>query len=96
MGMAISSVYNGMEDEIVACPGGIMITCGSSLWEAPNAATWTRLRTGDFSHFMQRWAMKCLLEDACPADVDEFGKLILHMTFGRSRREEWEAKWLGY
>jgi hypothetical protein len=87
--MGLHAVYFTLQQRWTVCAGGIMFTNRQGVWEADSAVTWEKLCSEKNVGFMQRFEAEKLFNEAFPADVDEFGKTMLEITFGRERMERW-------
>jgi hypothetical protein len=89
--VSISSIYSGLQQCWAACPGGIMFTNRSGLWDAASATEWEmRCRHGDVA-FLQRFHCARLFGEMRPGDVDEFGLTMIGMTFDADLVEKWKS-----
>lgn len=88
--LSMSCVFSALQQRWSACPGGIMFTTRSGLWEATTAASWQRQCLDKDPAFLQRFESATLFSTAKLEDVDEFGIAMLDMTFGREAVEQWK------
>jgi hypothetical protein len=88
---SLCPVYSALQQRWSACSGGIMYTNRSGLWKAASATEWeTRcLRRG--AAFLHRFECSRLLDEAEPADIDEFGTAVLDMTMNKEFLEKWRS-----
>jgi hypothetical protein len=87
--MAIYSVYFMMHQDWVLCPGGVMFTNGQGIWDAKSASGWEKLWSKGNANFIQRFEAERLFIETRPADIDEFGKFMLEITFGSDKMKQW-------
>ncbi|KAH7389956.1 hypothetical protein BKA66DRAFT_440222 [Pyrenochaeta sp. MPI-SDFR-AT-0127] len=80
---SISTVFTMMQQRWASCPGGIMYTNRSGLWNAASATEWEKHYMGRDVAFLHRFECVRLFDEAVPADVDEFGTAMLAMTFNQ-------------
>lgn len=66
-----------------------MYTNRSGLWEAESPAEWERQCGYEKVGFLQRFECSRLLDEAGPADVDEFGTAMMDMTFDGDLLAKW-------
>ncbi|OAA60288.1 RNA polymerase 2 mediator complex component [Niveomyces insectorum RCEF 264] len=71
------------------CPGGVMHTNRQGVWNAETALAWTSLCEQTDVQFLQRVDTETLFTKASPADVDDFGLMMLEISFGIERIEKW-------
>ncbi|KAJ9653013.1 hypothetical protein H2198_007760 [Neophaeococcomyces mojaviensis] len=95
VGMALYAVYTGLKTGWTPCPGGMMFTSRQGLWDARTATTWHQICSDSDVRFMQRFDTERLFHEAAPDEVDDFGKMILEITFGKDRIKEWLCRRLG-
>jgi hypothetical protein len=89
--VSISSIYSGLQQCWAACPGGIMFTNRSGLWDAGSATEWERrCGLGDVA-FLQRFHCARLFGEMGPGEVDEFGLTMIGMTFDAELVERWKS-----
>ncbi|KAK2776935.1 hypothetical protein FQN52_003268 [Onygenales sp. PD_12] len=80
--VSLSPVFSALQRRCAACPGGIMYTNRSGVWDAASAAEWEReCVAGGEVGFLQRFEGVRLFEEVGPGEVDEFGMAMLDMTF---------------
>jgi hypothetical protein len=89
IGMGLHAAYVGLKQGWTPCHGGVMFTNREGVWEAKSAYTWARLCTETDVRFMQRFDAERLFSETTPAEVNDFGKAMLEITFGKDRMEEW-------
>lgn len=87
--VSLSPVFSALQQRWSVCPGGVMYTNRSGLWDAASATEWEKQCLGRNVAFLQRFDCASLLDDAKPADIDEFGTAILDMTFNAELLEKW-------
>jgi len=90
--VSMSPIFFALQQCWSACPGGIMYTNHSGLWNATSATEWEKQCSERNVAFLQRFDCATLFDNAEPADVDEFGMAILHMTFDKELLENWMNK----
>ncbi|KAK9423156.1 hypothetical protein SUNI508_04450 [Seiridium unicorne] len=86
---AIYAVYLIMQQSWILCPGGIMFTNGQGLWDAKSASEWDKLWSGGDAKFLQRFDADRFFTEANPTEIDEFGKVMLEVTFGFDKVKKW-------
>ena len=60
-----------------------MFTNQKGVWEAPSAFAWEKLCAEVDVRFMQTFSAEKLFTEASAADIDEFGLVMLGLTFGK-------------
>jgi len=90
--VSICSIYTALQQRSAPCPGGIMYTNRSGLWDATSATEWEKQCLGKNVAFLQRFECAGLFQDAVPADIDEFGTVMLDMTFNGEVLEKWRDR----
>jgi hypothetical protein len=90
--VSLSPVFTTLQQRWAVCPGGVMYTNRSGLWNATSATEWEKQCLGRNVAFLQRFECDRLLDDAEPADIDEFGTAMLDMTFSRELLENWRDR----
>ncbi|CAG5188837.1 uncharacterized protein ALTATR162_LOCUS12042 [Alternaria atra] len=89
---SLSPVFSALQQRWAACPGGVMYTNRSGLWNASSAAEWERQCLEKNVAFLQRFECARLFHYARPADVDKFGVAMLEMTFSEDLLENWRTR----
>ena len=89
---SLSPIFSALQQRWAACPGGIMYTNRSGLWDAASATEWEKQCLGKNVAFLQRFECARLFDDAEPADIDEFGTAIMEMTFNEELLEKWRDR----
>jgi hypothetical protein len=89
---SIPRVFLALQQLRSPCPGGVMYTNRSGLWNAESATEWDEQCLGKDVAFMQRFECSRLFEDAEIADVDEFGMAMLDMTFNGELLDNWKDR----
>ncbi|KAK5064438.1 hypothetical protein LTR84_000271 [Exophiala bonariae] len=89
--VSLSSIFSALQRGWGTCPGGIMYTHRSGLWNAASATEWEKHCSGKQVEFLHRFGSTKLFDDAEPADVDEFGTAMLDMTFNGELLERWRG-----
>lgn len=90
--VSLSCVFSALQQRWSACPGGVMYTNRSGLWNAASATEWEKVCLGRNVAFLQRFECARLFDDAEPADIDEFGTAMLDMTFNGELLEKWRDR----
>lgn len=90
--VSLSPIFSVLQQRWSACPGGVMYTNRSGLWNAASATEWEKQCLGRNVAFLQRFECAKLFDDAKPADIDEFGTAMLDMTFDRELLEKWRDR----
>jgi len=85
----VESSYDVLQKGKVHCHGGLMFTTRNGVWEARSAWAWTKLCAERDVGFMRRGQTQRLFGEQTPDEVDEFGKIMLEVTFGTERVERW-------
>jgi hypothetical protein len=86
---ALCFVYFTLQQGYSNCPGDITFTHRQGVWEAKSAAAWEKLCAERDVKFVQKSEAESLFLDANPADIDEFGKMMLNLAFGIERVQDW-------
>jgi hypothetical protein len=89
VGMGLNAAYDGLKQGWTPCPGDIPFTSAKGLWTAAPADMWDSLCAETNVHFTQRFHAAWLFRDADPNEVDDFGKMMLQITYGKERVQEW-------
>jgi hypothetical protein len=87
--VSFSPIFSALQQRWAACPGGIMYTNRSGLWDATSATEWEKQCSKRHVGFLQRFECARLFDSAKPVDIDEFGTAMLDMTFDRELLERW-------
>ncbi|KAJ9603719.1 hypothetical protein H2200_011905 [Cladophialophora chaetospira] len=88
----IEAVYLTLKQGWGPCRGGIIFSGGAGLWDAPWPSSWVE-RTRKNKVFRVRCTeARKLFGEARPSDVDEFSRLILIVSFGLERFEQWSVE----
>ena len=90
--VSLSPVFSALQQRWSACPGGVMYTNRSGLWNAASATEWEKQCLGRNVAFLQRFGCARLFDDAEPADIDEFGTAMLDITFNGELLEKWRDR----
>jgi hypothetical protein len=90
--VSLSPIFSALQQRWSVCPGGVMYTNRSGLWNAASATEWEKQCLGRNVAFLQRFECAKLFDDAEPADIDEFGAAMLDMTFNGELLEKWRAR----
>ncbi|KAJ5109110.1 hypothetical protein N7456_005785 [Penicillium angulare] len=86
--VSISPIFTALQKGWSTCPGGIMYTSRSGLWDAASATQWEKQSLGGVA-FLQRFDCTSLLDYAKPGDIDAFGTAMLDMTVNAELLERW-------
>jgi hypothetical protein len=95
VGMALHAAYDGLKQGWTPCAGDIAFTGCAGLWAAPSADAWDKLCAETNVRPLHRFHAACLFQDGDPDDVDNFGKTMLEITYGKERMQEWLHKGQG-
>lgn len=90
--VSLSPVYSALQQRWAACPGSVMYSNRSGLWDAASATEWEKQCLESNLAFLQRFDCATLFDDAEVADIDEFGMAILDMTFNGELLEKWRDR----
>lgn len=90
--VSLSPVFSALQQRWSACPGGVMYTNRSGLWNAASATEWEKQCLARNVTFLQRFECTRLFDNAKPADIDEFGTAMLDMTFNEELLEKWRDR----
>ncbi|RYP43196.1 hypothetical protein DL768_010048 [Monosporascus sp. mg162] len=90
--VSLSPIFSALQKGWSTCPGGVMYTNRSGLWNAASATEWEKQCLGRNVAFLQRFECARLFDDAEPADIDEFGTVMLDMTFNEELLEKWKDR----
>jgi hypothetical protein len=94
--VSLSPVFSVLQQRCSICPGGIMYTNRSGLWNAASATEWEKQCLRGNVAFLQRFECARLFDDAEPGDIDEFGTAMLDMTFNGELLEKWRNQGGGF
>lgn len=89
IGKGLQLVYLLLQQGWAYCPGGTMFTTREGVWEADSAFSWEKICAEFDVRLVQRFEIERHFTDASPADINEFGKMMLESTFGTERMEKW-------
>lgn len=92
--LSVSSVFTALQQRGAICPGGIMYTNRSGLWNATSAPEWENLCLEKNVACLQRFGCPSVFDYAAPADIDEFGTTLLDMNPHRELLEKWKERYL--
>ncbi|KAK1752794.1 hypothetical protein QBC47DRAFT_416412 [Echria macrotheca] len=81
--------YRTLQDGVVRCGGGLMFTTRNGVWDAPSAWAWAKLCAESDVGFLPQAQTKRLFSEKNPGDIDEFGKVMLEVTYGTNKMESW-------
>ncbi|EXJ84273.1 hypothetical protein A1O3_04940 [Capronia epimyces CBS 606.96] len=90
--VSLCPVYSTLQQRWATCPGGVMYTNRSGLWNAATATEWEKQCLRWDVAFLQRFESATVLDHSDPADIDEFGTAMLDMTFNRDLLEKWRNR----
>ncbi|KAK4690466.1 hypothetical protein P7C71_g6332, partial [Lecanoromycetidae sp. Uapishka_2] len=90
--VSLSPIFFALQQRWSACPGGIMYTNRSGLWNAASATEWEKQCLEGNVAFLQRFECARLFDDAEPADIDEFGTAMLEITFNGELFAKWRDR----
>ena len=90
--VSLSAVFSVLQQGWSPCPGSIMYTNRSGLWNAGSAIEWEKQCLGRNVEFLHRFECASLFDNAEPADIDEFGMAMLDMTFSGELLEKWRDR----
>ncbi len=90
--ISIPPVFSALQQRWSVCPGGVMYTNRTGLWNATSATEWEKQCLGRNVAFLQRFACVKLFDHAEPADIDEFGTAMLDMTINGELLEKWRDR----
>ena len=93
--VSLSPIFSALQQRWAPCPGGVMYTNRSGLWNAASATEWEKQCLERNVAFLQRFECARLFDDAKPADIDEFGTAILDITFNEELVEKWRNRSAG-
>jgi hypothetical protein len=93
VGMGFNAGYDGLKQGWTPCAGDIPFTCRNGLWAAPSADVWGQLYAPSKVQFIQRFNAAWVFQDISPNDMDEFGKKMLEITYGKEKMKEWVNRW---
>jgi hypothetical protein len=92
VGTGLQAAYDGLKQGYTPCPGGVMFTCREGVWEAKSAFAWEKLCTETNVRFIKRFETESLFDETVPDEVNDFCKMVLEITYGRERMEEWLSR----
>jgi hypothetical protein len=87
--VSLISTYSALQQRWALCPGGIMYTKRSGLWNARSATEWEKQCLERDVAVLQRFECTKFFDEAKPADIDEFGIAMLDMYFDSELLERW-------
>ncbi|KAL8858281.1 MAG: hypothetical protein Q9178_005144 [Gyalolechia marmorata] len=90
--VSLSPVFTALQKGWSPCPGSVMYTNRSGLWNAASATEWEKQCLGRNVEFLQRFQCASLFDNAEPPDIDEFGTAMLDMTFNGELLEKWRDR----
>jgi hypothetical protein len=89
VGKGLQAVYLLLQQGWTYCPGGTMFTTREGVWEADTAFAWEKICSEVDVQLVKRFDIERLFTEASPADINEFGKMMLESTFGTERMGRW-------
>ncbi|KAF1993043.1 hypothetical protein P154DRAFT_591564, partial [Amniculicola lignicola CBS 123094] len=89
--MSISTIHSVIQQGSAPCPGNVMFTNRSGLWDAESATEWEKRCADKDVAFLQRLECTRLFDEMRPEDVDEYGLTIMDMTFHSEVIERWKS-----
>ena len=89
--VSLCSIYSALQRRWAICPGGIMYTNRSGLWNAASATEWNK-QCSEGNVALQRFECTRVFDETVPADIDEFGTAILEVSFNEELLETWRAR----
>jgi hypothetical protein len=66
-----------------------MFTTREGVWEADTAFAWEKICSEVDVRLVKRFDIERHFTEASPADINEFGKMMLESTFGTERMGRW-------
>lgn len=90
--VSLNPIYTALQQRWVVCPGSIMFTNSSGLWDVKSAFEWEAQCSKDDVRFTHRFEGLKFFDDAKPKDIDEFGTTIMDMTFNEDLLSEWRER----
>lgn len=90
--VSLSPIFTALQQGWSVCPGVIMYTNRSGLWNAESATGWEKKCSEENAAFLHRFECETFFDDAQPADIDEFGTAMLGMTFSEEVLESWRER----
>lgn len=89
VGKGLQAVYLLIQQGWAYCPGGTMFTTREGVWEADTAFAWEKICSEVDVQLVKRFDIERHFTEASPADINEFGKMMLESTFGTERMGRW-------
>jgi hypothetical protein len=90
---SVFAIYSALQQRWAVCPGSIMYTNRSGLWNATSSAEWEKLCLEKNVAFLQRFQCAATLpENTEPGDIDEFGHAMLDMAVDGELLEKWRDR----
>jgi hypothetical protein len=86
------SVYLTLKQGWANCPGGVVFTAQTKLWDALSACRWAVACREHNHFFLQSLHADKLFTEARAGEIGDFGRLILVVTYGLERVEKWASK----
>ncbi|KAF7562278.1 hypothetical protein G7046_g1874 [Stylonectria norvegica] len=87
----LQAAYFTLQQGWSPCPGGMMFTMRVGIWEARTSCQWEQLCSETEICLTKRFEAEKFFTQACPGDIDEFGTMLLEITFGTEKMERWLA-----
>ncbi|TPX10338.1 uncharacterized protein E0L32_008743 [Thyridium curvatum] len=85
-------VYLTIRDGCCECAGSTYFTSRKSLWDAPSAYVWSKICQDNGPLFVELATSDILFTRARPAEIDEFCRLAMSVTFGLEAVEAWHGE----
>jgi len=85
----VRASYKVLQDGQMQCNGGLMFTTGKGVWDAKDAWDWAGICAEQDCGFMMQRHTQRLFSEKKPEDVDDFGKMMLEVTYGKPSYERW-------
>jgi hypothetical protein len=93
--VSLTPVFSALQQRWSSCPGGVMYTNRSGIWNAASATEWEKQCSRRDVAFLHRFECFKLFDNMEPADFDEFGTAMLGLSVNREVLEEWRARGSG-
>lgn len=85
---AVKAGYNALKHGWVECHGDLMFTHREGLWSASSSSEWADICASGDTYLLGRFNAERLF-NIPNQDVDEFGKLMAGVTYGKERYSQW-------
>ncbi|UKZ73025.1 hypothetical protein TrVFT333_000664 [Trichoderma virens FT-333] len=83
------AVYMTLKQGWAPCPGGIIVSCGAGLWDAPSAFAWMNHYQSNPVNTIRCVDGEQLFSSVRASDVDEFCHATMIVSYGLERFERW-------